>query len=372
MAQQLFAAQVPKETPTDKSAIEALPSVVISETHVLDKVSCSVCFDAFQLGQDGIRELPCEHLFHADCILPWLETHNTCPVCRALLPARASPAAPPSGAAGSEAGGWDGTGAGTPSPSVNPFALFEMLNGSGISFGGARTRGFGAPETGGPRFPGLLGGMGRGAQSREGGEEGGDGSDDDEDDGSGDAEVRAAIAASLAQGPHRGGTGEDEEVDPELRAAIAASLAEEREREAERLARQNAAAVPAVSASASSAPPLFSHRYEIPPEPIPGDADAFTIKLRFPDGSSVVRRFPPAACIGQVIAFVLSTDKRPLFATGPDGTPRIRLILSGGLGSIGAECSGSPCGPFTADHWGEPLSTLGLAGRRSQFVVEGF
>ena len=46
---------------------------------------CQVCFDKFK-DEDNIYILPCKHLFHEGCILPWFTSHDTCPVCRMEMP----------------------------------------------------------------------------------------------------------------------------------------------------------------------------------------------------------------------------------------------------------------------------------------------
>jgi E3 ubiquitin-protein ligase RNF38/44 len=47
-----------------------------------ETATCSVCLGALQLGET-VRLLPaCLHLFHVECIDPWLDAHSTCPICR--------------------------------------------------------------------------------------------------------------------------------------------------------------------------------------------------------------------------------------------------------------------------------------------------
>jgi len=42
---------------------------------------CTVCSEGFKKGEK-IRKLPCKHIFHDKCILPWFEHKSTCPNCR--------------------------------------------------------------------------------------------------------------------------------------------------------------------------------------------------------------------------------------------------------------------------------------------------
>ncbi|CAM8912963.1 unnamed protein product [Rhodiola kirilowii] len=71
--------------PASRSSIDAIPIVSISQTHLLSEPQCPVCQDTFELGIE-VRQMPCNHFYHSDCIVPWLSRHNTCPVCRQELP----------------------------------------------------------------------------------------------------------------------------------------------------------------------------------------------------------------------------------------------------------------------------------------------
>lgn len=81
--------------PADKTVVEKLPKKQISELEGVFKyvclvvnleylfiickiftesqeIECSVCKDCFSVGDEAIV-LPCNHLYHPDCILPWLK-----------------------------------------------------------------------------------------------------------------------------------------------------------------------------------------------------------------------------------------------------------------------------------------------------------
>ena len=46
----------------------------------------SVWKDEFEPTQNDLIRMPCMHIFHNDCIMPWLEKHNSCPTWRFELP----------------------------------------------------------------------------------------------------------------------------------------------------------------------------------------------------------------------------------------------------------------------------------------------
>ncbi|KAI4305873.1 hypothetical protein L6164_029208 [Bauhinia variegata] len=71
--------------PASRSAINAMPTIRITQTHLRSDSQCPVCQDKFELGSEA-RQMPCNHIYHSDCIVPWLVQHNSCPVCRVELP----------------------------------------------------------------------------------------------------------------------------------------------------------------------------------------------------------------------------------------------------------------------------------------------
>ncbi|KAK0148341.1 E3 ubiquitin-protein ligase RNF126 [Merluccius polli] len=58
--------------PADIDKIKSLPTVQVTEEHVALCLECPVCKEDYSVGEN-VRQLPCNHMFHNDCIIPWLE-----------------------------------------------------------------------------------------------------------------------------------------------------------------------------------------------------------------------------------------------------------------------------------------------------------
>lgn len=49
--------------------------------------NCSICCDEYSYEDSTIlNKLPCQHIYHEECIKTWLKSHNTWPACRFELP----------------------------------------------------------------------------------------------------------------------------------------------------------------------------------------------------------------------------------------------------------------------------------------------
>ena len=82
----LFQASKAKGTPpASKEAVEKLRTIKVTQEHVDAEIGCAVCQEPLAVGEE-VTELPCKHLYHHDCITPWLKMHNSCPECRYELP----------------------------------------------------------------------------------------------------------------------------------------------------------------------------------------------------------------------------------------------------------------------------------------------
>lgn len=99
-----------RPVPATEELVENLPREVLLEKSPTLEKDCAVCKEQFKLETDDPDEqvvitLPCNHPFHEPCILPWLKSSGTCPVCRhALVPQPEHHSTPPRPDSGPEGG----------------------------------------------------------------------------------------------------------------------------------------------------------------------------------------------------------------------------------------------------------------------------
>lgn len=74
----------PRAPPASKEVVAKLPVITLSE-EILAKMGhdaeCAICRENLVMN-DEMQELPCKHTFHPPCLKPWLDEHNSCPICR--------------------------------------------------------------------------------------------------------------------------------------------------------------------------------------------------------------------------------------------------------------------------------------------------
>ena len=58
--------------------IETLKGNLIATSSTI----CSICLDDYSDPEIKLNRLPCNHVFHKDCIQEWLKDNDTCPECR--------------------------------------------------------------------------------------------------------------------------------------------------------------------------------------------------------------------------------------------------------------------------------------------------
>ncbi|KAJ4753422.1 E3 ubiquitin-protein ligase [Rhynchospora pubera] len=74
--------------PASKASIEAL-KVVNKEEEENGEAECVVCLEKLfekEKEEVAVKEMPCGHRYHGECVEKWLHMHGSCPMCRYKMP----------------------------------------------------------------------------------------------------------------------------------------------------------------------------------------------------------------------------------------------------------------------------------------------
>lgn len=70
--------------PTAPEVIKRIPIIRVSAQAKNNCSTCTICQEELKLSE-LVKKLSCSHLYHENCIDPWLSVRNTCPVCREVI-----------------------------------------------------------------------------------------------------------------------------------------------------------------------------------------------------------------------------------------------------------------------------------------------
>ncbi|RKO88642.1 hypothetical protein BDK51DRAFT_13762, partial [Blyttiomyces helicus] len=74
----------PRPVLTQKE-LEAFPQTLYTNDPTDPARPCSICLECFR-DRDLVRQLPCRHFFHVQCIDRWLvQRTSVCPLCRVTV-----------------------------------------------------------------------------------------------------------------------------------------------------------------------------------------------------------------------------------------------------------------------------------------------
>lgn len=74
----------PKRNRLTKVMKGKLRSAELDLDMICSQPSCPICSEDYTVGCKVLK-LPCTHYFHKDCVFPWLEMKQNCPICRSEL-----------------------------------------------------------------------------------------------------------------------------------------------------------------------------------------------------------------------------------------------------------------------------------------------
>ncbi|QCE16694.1 ERAD-associated E3 ubiquitin-protein ligase HRD1-like [Vigna unguiculata] len=78
------------QIPASEEAINSLKTFTNSSILRMKIEKCGICMENFPFKEDEesvkLSSMPCDHVFHHQCIVQWLHRSHTCPLCRYPMP----------------------------------------------------------------------------------------------------------------------------------------------------------------------------------------------------------------------------------------------------------------------------------------------